>query len=95
MDLIPERGRKIFYASNVDARYGFPELSRIAKDQGAEIDKGDVAIFDNPNLNRRKALVRAPRGIMLVHVKLTRNNDTYIPLSERDGLIRKRKNILQ
>jgi len=94
MQLVPERGRKMFYASNVDGRYGFPELSRIAANQGAEIDKGDVAIFDNPNQNRRKALVKAPRGIMLVHVKLTKRNDTYLPLSEIDGLIRKRKNTL-
>jgi len=84
----------MFYASNVDGRYGFPALSRIAQDQGANIAKGDIVVFDNPNLSRRKALVKAPRGIMLVHVKLARLKDTYIPLAERDGLIRKRKNAL-
>ena len=94
MDLVPERGRKMFYASNVDGRYGFPELSRIAQSQGADILRGDVAIFDNPNQNRRKALVKAPRGIMLVHVKLTKKDDTYLPLAEVDGIIRKRKNTL-
>ena len=93
MNIIPKKGRKMFYASDVDARFGFPALSAIAKDQGAEIDKGDIVIFDNPNLNRRKALVKAPRGIMLIHVKLT-NKNSYAPLSEIDGLIRKRKNTL-
>jgi hypothetical protein len=97
--LKPSRGRKMFYASNVDGRYGFPELSRIAKDHGADIAKGDVVVFDNPNQNRRKALIKSPsRGIMLVHVKLSpqdlRETGPYIPLADRDGLIRRRDNYL-
>ena len=89
--LVPPRGRKMFYASNVDARYSFPTLTRMAKDQGAEIEKGDIVIFDNPNQNRRKALVNSAKGIMIIYAKLNRLNDTYTPLAEHDGLIRKRK----
>ena len=94
MKLVPISGRKMFYASNVDGRFGFPELSRIALNHGAEIAKGDIVVFDNPNQNRRKALVKAPRGIMLVHVRLSKRKDTYIPLAEHDGMIRRRKNAL-
>jgi len=94
MELIPNKGRKMYYASNIDARYGFPELSKIALEHGVEIDKGDIAVFDNPNKNRRKALVKTPKGIMLVHVKLTKKDDTYLPLSEKDGFFKKKKNIL-
>lgn len=66
-----KRTRNIYYCGQTSMSYSFDTLVKIARDQlGAQLQEGDLVVFENTKQTTRKVLMMTQKGLMIYHARL-------------------------
>ena len=72
----------VWYLEDVNISYSFEMLEKLATDMGADIDKGDIFVCDNPNKNKRKVFRKVSGKYIIVYIALNKGN-SFFPLNDK------------
>jgi len=79
---------KVFYTKDVNMLFSFKSLATIAeKHLGATLDYGDICVFDNKNMTKRKALMKTRNGYIIIYSMMFDAKERVIPLSKESDQV--------